>query len=306
MSYTYPIRRLSGKLTPEQLQLLLSKPELVARRTAQLADQKFLGDFLLANRRDAVGGVILYPDGFESPFAGENPQTIAPGGEYPLLVMDEGTLQAAQTAKTGFGSIIQDEKISREGQSVVDSALTKLTNQVVQAADDAAWGVIQSKVVDTFASPAWTDPGAITKAVLQAKANRESLKLGISPDTVALSGMAWAAVMAAFLNAGLLPRESENAILADTLPQNVLGVTWVTSPTIRGNDPWLFDRTLLGANAFEKIESPEFKSSGSSDVETAVTRRPENDGWLLRVRRVAVPVVEVPQAGLRITGTGLA
>ena len=35
------------------------------------------------------------------------------------------------------------------------------------------------------------------------------------------------------------------------------------------------------------------------------TGRDDNDSWLLRARRVAVPYVTAPKAGIRITGTGL-
>jgi hypothetical protein len=152
-SYTYPLARPSGTLTAAQLHLLLSKPNLIAKRVAQLVDQKFLADFLLQARFEARGGGIFYETG-EEIFAADSPQAVEPGGEYPLTVLTAGDIAAAKTVKWGNDTLITDEKIAREGQSIVDRALRRLANNVIRYVDGVAWGVIASKVTDTSASAA--------------------------------------------------------------------------------------------------------------------------------------------------------
>ena len=57
--------------------------------------------------------------------------------------------------------------------------------------------------------------------------------------------------------------------------------------------------------ADEKISSPGYTSSAGIGVETKAIRKDEFDRYDVRARRVTVPVVLEPNAGLRITGTGV-
>ncbi|TFD09816.1 hypothetical protein E3T26_14405 [Cryobacterium sp. TMT1-21] len=302
-SYTYPVPRLSGTLTPEQTHLLLRNPLLIAKRVAALTDQRFISDYLLGGRFNAVGGGIFYETG-EQIFPADSSESVAPNGEYPKTVMTDGEIASAKTDKRGLETDITDERIARGAQGAVDRALTKLVNGVIRDVDGIGMAVIASKVTDTFASGAWTTVANVVQALATAKAQREDLALGLSLDTIALSGTQWAKVMGLFATAGVLPRENGNPIVNGQFPTDLLGYTWVTSPHIVGSDPLLVDREQLGGMADEDLGSPDYVRAGDFNVET-YSKRNDTDSWTVRARRVVVPVVIEPRAGLRISGTTL-
>jgi hypothetical protein len=302
-SYTYPVARPSGTLTPAEVHFLLRNPDVIAKRVATLSDQRFISDFLLAGRYSAEGGGIFYETG-EQIYPADLSESVAPNGEYPKTVLTEGELAAAKTDKRGLETDITDERIKRGSVGAVDRALTKLVNGVVRDVDSIAMAVIASKVTDTYASSAWTTVANVVNALAAAKANREDLALGLDLDTVALSGAQWAKVMGLFAAAGVLPREDGNPIVNGQFPTNLLGYTWVTSPHIVGSDPLLVDREQLGGMADEDLGSPDYVRSGDFNVET-YSKRNDTDSYTVRARRVVVPVVLEPHAGLRITGTTL-
>lgn len=303
-SYTYPVARPTGTLTPEQTHALLNNPRIIAKRVAELSEQRFIADYLLAGRYTATGGGVFYETG-EQIFPADLVEAVAPNAEYPQTVLTAGELVAAKTDKRGLATIITDERISRGGVDTVRRGLTKLVNGVVRDVDSIAMAVIASKVSDTFASAAnWSTVDGIVTALAAAKANREDLALGLDLDTIALSGAQWAKVMGLFATAGVLPRENGNPLVNGNFPQNLLGYTWVTSPHIVGSDPLLVDRAQLGGMADENLGSPDWTRSGESLVE-AYTQRTKTDSYDVRARRVTVPVVIEPKAGLKITGTDL-
>lgn len=302
-SYTYPVARPSGDLTAAEIHLLLQNPTVIAKRVSMLADQRFIADYLLAGRYSAVGGGIFYETG-EEIFPADSPESVAPGGEYPKTVLTRGEIAAAKTDKRGLETDITDEAISRSGQVTVDRALGKLVNGMVRDVDSIAMAVIASKVTDTYTSAAWSSIENVVTALADAKSNREDLALGLDLDTVVLSGAQWAKVMGLFAAAGVLPREGNgNPLVNGNFPQNLLGYTWVTSPYAFTN-PMLVDRDQLGGMADEDLGSPDYVRAGEFNVET-YSRRNENDSYTVRARRVTVPVVIEPKAGLSIMSTGL-
>lgn len=307
-SYTYPIAPVTGTLTAQQVHLLLNNPRVVAKRVQTLTDQRFIADFLLRGRFNAQGGGIFYETG-EQIFAADSPEAITPGGEYPLTVLTTGDIAAAKTVKWGLDTEVYDEAISRLGINPVDRGLTKLANSVVKQVDSVAWGVIASKVTATAAATAaWSTVTAVIQTLLNLQASTANLALGLDLDTVALTGTQYAKIIGLFVSAGVLPREEANPILEGNFPVRLLGYTWVTSPWVSGTDPWVFDTDQLGGMADENIGSPGYARAGGVGVETKVNRlvgEDDRDGYRLRARRVTVPVVLEPNAGIRITGTGL-
>lgn len=302
-SYTYPVKHLEGTLTTEQIHSLLQNPRVIAKRVATLADQRFIADYLLAGRFDAAGGGVFYETG-EEIFASDSPEAVAPGAEYPKTVLTQGEIAAAKTVKWGLETDITDEKISREGISFVNKALVRLANTVVRHVDTVAMAVVASKVTSTFASPAtWTTTGAVARALLTAQAERADLGTGLELDTVLLEPADWAQIIGMLIDDKALPRETGNIVQTGTLPVNALGFTWVTSPHYTGA-PLLVDRDQLGGMADERLQSPGYARAGATGVETKSDRH-KDDKYELRARRVTVPVVTEPQAGVTITGTGL-
>lgn len=304
-SLTYPAPALSGagSLTTEQIHQILRSDELIARRVRELASQKFIADALLTGRYKSVGGVALYETG-EPVETSDAFEAIAAGGEYPRSQAYTGDLATAQVSKWGRDIPVTDESIARRGFDPVERAFNQLVARLVRQVDSSALGVIASKVTATSASTgAWTTAKAIVESVETAKAVAEESGEGHTLDTVVLTPTQYAKVMAAFLDAGLLPREASNPLLTGAWPQ-VLDLTWLRSPHTPTTAPMLVDTAELGGMADEALGGPGYSES-LPGLETKSIRREETDSYLLRARRSTVPIVTDPGAGVLITGTSL-
>lgn len=309
MVYQYPAAPVTvgNDLTTVQIHHLMKSPALLAKRAAELARQKFIADYLLTGRYLAVGGAILYETG-EQIFPADSPEAIAPGGEYPLTTMTSGELAAAVTKKWGQDSRVTDEAISRLNISPVDKALRKIVNGMIRHGDGVALSVIASKIEQAEAAAgAWTGTGAadaIVDTALQVKAEYEEINDDYSFDysTVVLKPTQFAKVAGAMIKSDLVPRESQNFALTGLIP-DYMGFTWVTSKHVPFSDPLLLDREQLGGIATENIQSPGY--SNVEGVEVKSLRDDDTDSYKVRGRRVFVPVVLEPRAGIRITGTGI-
>ncbi len=304
-SYTYPVKHPEGTLTTEELHLLLSNPTVIAKRLHDLTQMKFIADYLLPGRFSAAGGGIFYETGEEA-FAADDPESIAPLGEYPKVVLETGEVVSARTVKWGLDAVISDEKIARQGISYINRGLARLGNTIVRHVDSVAMAVIVSRVTSTFASPAaWTTAGAAVEAVLSIQQTRAELGLGIDLSTVVLSPADYAAVIGMLIDDKALPREAGATAVNGNIPVDALGLTWATTPHYTGTNPLLVDREQLGGMADERLGGPGYFSSGGAGVEAKTIRNEGDDGYTLRGRRVTVPVVTEPLAGVQITGTGL-
>lgn len=309
MVYQYPAAPVTvgNDLTTVQIHHLMKSPALLAKRAAELARQKFIADYLLSGRYLAVGGAILYETG-EEIFPVDSPEAIAPGGEYPLTTMTAGELAAAVTKKWGQDSKVTDEAISRLNISPVDKALRKIVNGMIRHGDGVALSVITSKIEQAEAAAGqWTGAGAadaIVDTALQVKAEYEEINDDYSFDysTVVLKPTQFAKVAGAMIKSDLVPRESANFALTGVIP-DYMGFTWVTSKHVPFSDPLLLDREQLGGIATENIQSPGY--SNVEGVEVKSIRDEDTDSYKVRGRRVFVPVVLEPRAGIRITGTGI-
>jgi hypothetical protein len=305
VSYTYPVKHPTGTLTTEQLHLLLSNERLIARRVADLTKMKFIADFLLPARLDATGGGIFYETG-EPVFASDNPEAIEPLTEYPLVVLDDGTVVSAKTDKWGLDTMVSDEKIARQGRVPVDRGFLRVSNTIVRFVDQVAMAVIASRVSSSFASvDTWTTAGNAVEAILTIQAERAALGLGFELDTIVLRPAQYAKIIGMLIDDKALPRESGETAIAGSLPVNALGLTWATTPNFQGANPLLLDPENLGGMADEKLGGPGYASAGPFGVEVKSIRDDDLEGYKLRGRRVTVPVVTEPLAGVQLTNTGL-
>ena len=304
MSYTYPVKHPTGTLTTAQLHLLLQNNKVIAKRVADLSKMKFIADYLLQGRFDATGGGIFYETG-EPVFAADNPEAISPLGEYPLVVLDDGTVVGAKTDKWGLDTMISDEKIARQGRFYVDRGILRVTNTVIRFIDQVAMAVIASRVSSTFTSGTWDSAGAAVEALLTIQAERANLGIGLELDTIVLRPAQYAKVIGMLIDDKALPRESGETAIKGNLPVDALGLTWATTPNFQGSNPLLLDRDNLGGMADEKLGGPNYASAGDFGVEVKSIRDEDTEGYKVRARRVTVPVVTEPLAGVQLTGTGL-
>ncbi len=302
-SYTYPVKHPEGTLTTEQLHLLLSSPSRIALRVADISTMRFIADFLLQGRFDATGGGVFYETG-EDAFAGD-PQMVAPAGEYPKTILFEGDTVAAATKKWGIETDITDEKVARQGISYVNKSLVRVSNSIIRRVDGIAMAVIAAKVTSTFTSPeTWTTAGRMVRAITAIRNTRADLGLGIDLNTVVLTPTQYATVVGILIDDKALPREAGNPAISGQIPVDALGLTWATTPHYTGANPLLVDREQLGGMADELLNSPDYAASGQANIDIH-TRREGNDTRIVRGRRVTVPVVTDPLAGVQLVGSGL-
>lgn len=306
MGVTYPAPAPTYNGDVLQIHRFLKSPAVVAKRMATLLNRKFIADALLTQRLAVEGGAITYETGDPLGTA-ENPRAVAPGAEYPLVKIGSGTPQVAKTDKWGQDAEITDESIKRQKIVPVNRALSKLAVQNVTYIDSVAMGVISSAVTATrAASAAWAgaDAEQILTDVFLAKADVTSLGEGLEPDVVALDELLYASVLAKFIAAGYLPREAANGPITTGEFPRVNGMLWLPSPQAPST-PIVADSVQLGGMADEDLGGPGYATSsepGAAKVETKVIRDDDNDKYKARARRVTVPVVLEPMAGIKITG----
>lgn len=307
MTYTYPA---TGAVVTQggtalEVHQFMKSPTLLARRIRDLALNRYIADYLLTGRFVAQGGAILYPTG-EPLFVNDDPEIVAPLGEYPLTSTGEGVMSLTKTAKWGRDAEVSDEAISRFTISPVERLLTRLVNQSVRFVDAMALGVIASKVTQTYpAGAAWTTATQIITDVLLAKAVNDTLNEGYSLDTVVLTPVQYAKVMGKLLTDRFLPQETTSGPLNTGNFPDYMGLTWVTSTNVPFTDPFLLDRNELGGMADEPLVSPGYTTGGVNGIQVKTMRRDEVDGYRVRCRRMTVPIVLETKAGVRITGTGV-
>ena len=304
---TFPDVQRDRALTPAEVHQFLASPVFVARELQDIMDLSFLSDFLLRGSANATGSGAVLVEEDESLFADSASEEIAPGGEYPLVAASEVAAALVALRKRGADSELTDERIARSPRDELRRKLQRLANTIVRDFDAFTAGVVASKVTQTHTGAAWTSGSAIIDNVLMAAAKVEELELGYTPNTVVLKPTHYAKASAVLISANVLPREAGNPLLSGGNSFDYMNMTWVKSMYSPFSDPFVVDTENLGGIASENIGSPGYaRTERGIEVKTwRPTGRDDNDSWLLRARRVAVPYVSAPKAGIRITGHGL-
>jgi len=292
----------------------LQNPTLVARRLRTLLEQRYIADALLTGRFTVSGGAVQYETG-ESIFGPDNPRATAPGSEYPLTNLANGTASLAKTVKWGSDALITDEAIKRQNMDPVERAFMKLVNTNVKYVDSVALSAISSAVTQTFVAGTGDGSGAglwtaaattaqdILSDVLVARANILTLNNGYDPNTVVVSDTVYALALAKFVAAGYFARETDSAnpALTGNFPV-IAGMRWLSTPNLPvASAALVLDSTQLGGMADEALGGPGYSSAGGVGVEVKTMRQDEEDQWRIRCRRVTVPIVLEPAAAYKIT-----
>lgn len=310
MPYTYPPAppTLSGDVL--SINRFLSNPTLVARRLRTLAEQRFISDALLTQRITAAGGSVLYETG-ETIYTDTAPSGVSPGAEYPRTTVSHGTASLAKTTKWGSDVEVTDEAISRQLINPVERAFEKLVNHMVKTVDSVAMSAISSAVTQTnSASASWKGTGSAPKIledVLLAKARIAALNLGFEPDTIVVDDATYAYFLSNPQLSQLWPREvTTTPVQAGDWPL-IGGLRVLVSPNVQGGGTssaiaLVLDSRALGAMADENLGGPGYVSTNGVGVQAKTIRQDEADKWLLRSRRVTVPIVLEPAAAVKITG----
>lgn len=273
----------------------LNSPAMVERRLRTLAENRFIGDVLLSGRVQAEGGAVQFEQS-ESIFASRTAEAIEPGAKYPNSGIPDGTSLISPVRKWGLQTTVTDEAIRRLRRNPVDRALTKLTNGVVQQVDTVTLAAIAAAVTQSIAvATAWATSTQILRNILTGVATIRALNQGFEPDTLVVGDLIYAIVMSdPTISAGLRREDPSNPVYTGEFPV-IAGVRILPSPNLPvANTALLLDSTQLGAMADEQPLTANSirEEDGPSVVE----------GWVLRARRVVVPIVQEPSAALKFTG----
>jgi len=309
--YTYPpaAPTISGDIVT--ISRFLNSSTLVARRLRTILENRYIADTLLTGRFNVEGGAVQYESG-ETIFALDDPRAVAPGSEYPLTNLSTGAASIAKTRKWGEDTKVTDEAIKRQNFSPVERGLLKLANTNVRFVDGIALAAIASAVTQASAvTAAWTSATAaqIFKDVALVKAQIVALNQGYEPDTVVVSDLAWANAFSAFVAAGYFAREdaAQNPVITGAFPV-LNGMRWLVTPNLpTPGTALVLDSTALGGMADEQLGGPGYAAApvGPAGIEAKSIREDKTDSWLLRCRRVTVPVILEPASAWRLTGVGV-
>lgn len=303
MPITYPpaVPTISGDTV--SINRFLQSPTLITRRLRTLLENRFISDVLLTGRYDAQGGAVMYEQS-ESIYTDRVPEAVYPGGEYPMTGAGNSTAAIAAVLKWGQDIPVTDEAIKRLMMDPVNRAMIKLVNQLVKKIDSITLAAITSAVTATSAaSAAWTAGGAtILRDIMKAIGDRRALNQGYDPDTLVVNDLQYALVMSDPTVTNALMRErADNPIYSGEFP-TIAGLRVLPTANSPSANPLILDTKVLGGMADENLGGPGY-TGAMKGVESKSIRQDQRDRWLLRARRVTVPVVIEPAAGIAITGT---
>ncbi|WP_370325290.1 hypothetical protein [Euzebya sp.] len=292
----------------------LKDPAMIARRMRDIADKIFVGDKILRGRASTASGTVSYGQS-ESIYADAAPEVVAPGGVYPTTVIAAVARIWESMKKVGLATEITLESVEELRWDPVDRAIRKLKNRQIQAFDLRVIAKIVAAfpLIPTVTGSDWgsATTAAPVKHVLQAIADIRDLQEGYDPDTLLLDHdkfVEWVAnpqimaLLARYAGGDADFTVSENSIF---LPG--ANLTILSQPTGTGiTDPLVFDSTQLGSIVRKESDPAEddgVKISSKYFDENEVSPGGKSEAWRLTTKREREPIVQEPQAAVRITGT---
>lgn len=305
MPYTYPPA--PGVLTGNNYSAsrFLNQPAFVQRALRTIAQQRFIADVLLSGRQRASGGAVMY-EVSEGIYADRKPESVSPGGEYPMTGIPTGLPAMAVTSKWGSGAEITDEQITRSNMDPINRAMRKIINQMVATIDGLFLSAIGSAVTQTqaAASPWPTIASAnILLDVNLAKSKVVGLNQGYDPDTLVIGDTLGAFLLSDRNLIAGLSREGNSQVTVTANIPTIANLRILVSPNLPvGISALVLDSNALGSIAYEEIESPGYAGSVAETVQTKVIRDDDRDRWKLQARRPVAPMIQEPNAAIAITG----
>lgn len=309
---TYPPApaTLSGDLLT--INRLLANPQMIERRLKALTDIGFIADELLPARFRTSGGAVQYEINDQPLFTNRSVTAVGPGSEYPRALPQSGTAALAAVSKWGQATELTDERIKRAIPmgNAVDWALRILSNTVTQKIDRLAIAAFASAVTDTLTASDWT--GSTPKMLLdveKAKAKVSGREMGYRADTILLTDAKYAYLASDDKIATLRKRETTDNPVYGGVIDRIAGLKVLTTPIANmpgsADDVWVFDSRAIGGMADEANLDPGY-ATAENGIQVQTRRVPERDVWHMWGRRITVPVITDPLAGVKLTGTGTA
>lgn len=281
----------------------LNTPTDVNRRVREISLNRYLTDFIFPGRIEASGGAILYEIS-EGIFLAKDPEAVNPGAQYPRGTETRGAAAIATVKKWGQDVPLTDEAIKRLKGNALERVLRKLSNTMIRKVDGLGMAAAAAAVtLEQVQTADWAAAGADPFLdVMLADATGSALDEGFEYDTLILTDVLYARMVANDKVLNGLARESSNTVTSEGEIAKIAGKTIVrTNQLPAGVNRLLIDRQSFGALGYEDIESPEYEGDPANGIETWVRRDPDaNDTWLIRGRRPVVPIVLEPNAGVSI------
>jgi hypothetical protein len=190
----------------------------------------------------------------------------------------------------------------------VDRTLQKTANTIISKVDKLTTSAMASAVAGNTVAAAqtWDNASALLfRDVERAGAKIVDQNQGYRPNAVLMSTTKYAMLVTDPAIAALRRREdSGNPIYGgdiDKLGKYTIIATALAN--LPSDDVWVFDSDQLGAMADETEVDPGYATLGNN-LQYKVIRKDSRDAWDIQARRITVPVVDEPAAGVKITGTG--
>lgn len=301
-TYPAPAPTISGDV--ESINRFLNEPTSVNRRVREISLNRYLTDFIFPGRIEAAGGAILYEIS-EGMFLAKDPESVNPGAQYPRSTEVRGAAAIAAVKKWGEDVPLTDEAIGRLKGNALERVLRKLSNTMIRKVDTLSMAAASAAITLSQTETAgWASANADPFLdVMLADAKGAELDEGFEYDTLILTDVLYARMVANQKVINGLARESSNNVTADGEILSIAGKAIVrTNRMPAGVDRLLIDRQQFGALGYEDIPSPEYEGDPANGIETWARRDPAaNDQWLIRGRRPVVPIVLEPNAGIEIS-----
>lgn len=253
-----------------------------------------------------MGGAIGYEQA-EGIFAADDPEVVAPGGEYTLSPIADGPAGLARVAKWGKDTEVTDEAIARRNMDPVNKGLLKLANSAGKVIDSATVSVVASAITATRAAGAlWTSASpTILRDILRAVADVRAQNQGYEPDVLLVDDEVWAYMASDTVISAAMARESaSNTVYTGRFPilagLEVVNTSAANMPGGVGTAAFVLDSNQLGFIATEDLGGG-YQAAGEL-VQSKVMREEQRDLWRLRARANFIPVVTDPGAGFKISG----
>ncbi|OZE39095.1 hypothetical protein CH278_02090 [Rhodococcus sp. 05-2254-5] len=281
---------------------LMNNPVLIYRMLRTLVEQRLVGDKILSGRVDLTGsGSAIFETG-ESIYSDRLAERVGDMGEYPLTGDTAGPITQVKTEKWALATEFPDTLVSRNRMDIVSRKLIKLANRLAKQFDETVLSAVASAVTQTqAASAAWNTAGAdpFLDALLSG-AVIDELNEGFEVDMILARPTQFARLLAAAKILDRLPREGEAPVLTGRI-QKIAGFTIVKTTNMPPSTTVMcLDSTQLGSIAFEDQGGG---YTGSADgVQTKKFRLEHADGQRLQARKVGVPMVQEPNAAIKVTG----
>lgn len=270
----------------------LNSPTLVERRLRSMTEKRFVADRLLTARVNASGGAVQYEQS-ESIFPDRDPESIEPGGEFPLTGLGVGPTEIKAVEKWGIDTKVYLEAVRRQNRNPVDRAMTKLSNGVVRQVDRTALSAIDLAPIQTFAGADWSTASAdaVLNQLASAKALITKKDEGFMPDICTIDDDREVDLLSKSAIADAIDHV-ENPAYEGTLGR-LMGLTFLV--TAAANMPGTMRTVVEDSNVLGGMAEEEPLSGTSWWVQ-------DTEHWRLRGKRVVVPFVNEPDAACEITG----